>query len=191
MTIRHRRRLSAAERDLWRRAMGDVRPLRPQADPEPEPRAFLEPRKSAEPEVPAAVRRMRTWRPLPEPTRPVADAEGLQPGSMVGIDKRTAQRLRRGRLPVEGRLDLHGHTQDTGYRALCAFVAASFEAGRRCVLIVTGKGLRPDGRGGVLRANVPRWLNQAPNRERVLAITQANQKDGGGGAFYVLLRRKR
>lgn len=186
-----RRRLTAEERELWRRAMGDVRPLR--AMPAPPPPSGPPAAAAPEPSVSAAVRRMRAWRPLPEPPSPSgpSDMPELRPGGMAGIDKRTAQRLRRGRLPVEGRLDLHGHTQDSGYRALSGFIAASYEAGRRCVLIVTGKGLRPDGGTGVLRAIVPRWLSLPPNRERVLAITHAGQRDGGGGAFYVLLRRKR
>jgi DNA-nicking Smr family endonuclease len=54
--------------------------------------------------------------------------------------------------------------------------------------VVTGKGLA---HGGVLRHMVPRWLNEAPNRERVLAFAPAQPKHGGGGALYILIRRKR
>ena len=100
-------------------------------------------------------------------------------------------RLRRGLLPVEGRIDLHGMTQDQAHGALDRYLAASGAAGRRCVLVITGKGYRPDGSTGVLRAAVPRWLNQMPNRERVLAFCHATPADGGEGALYVLLRRQR
>jgi len=59
------------------------------------------------------------------------------------------------------------------------------------VLVITGKGLKPDGTLGVLRHGVPHWLNLPPNRERVLAFCHATPADGGEGALYVLLRRPR
>jgi DNA-nicking Smr family endonuclease len=62
--------------------------------------------------------------------------------------------------------------------------------GTRCVIVVTGKGVGKDG-GGVLRSAVPRWLNESPNREKVLAFEYARQKDGGAGALYVLMKRRR
>ena len=98
--------------------------------------------------------------------------------------------MKRGRMQVEARLDLHGLTQAEAHRALDTFVAASYEIGRRCVLIITGKGQGKQ-EGGVLRGKVPQWLNQAPNRGRVLAFDYAQQRDGGTGALYVMLRRKR
>ena len=106
------------------------------------------------------------------------------------MDKRTAQRLKRGQLAIEATLDLHKHTQAQASAALDAFLAQAQDRGRRCVLVITGKG-RAGEAGGVLRANVPRWLNQPPNRARVLAIAEAQPKHGGAGALYVLLKRKR
>ena len=43
---------------------------------------------------------------------------------------------------------------------------------------------------GILRNAAPRWLNEAPNRARILAFTAAQPRHGGGGALYVLLRRR-
>jgi DNA-nicking Smr family endonuclease len=63
-------------------------------------------------------------------------------------------------------------------------------AGKRAVLIITGKGLRGEGTG-ILRAAVPRWLNEAKLRALILSIAPAAPKDGGGGALYVLLKRQR
>ncbi len=82
------------------------------------------------------------------------------------------------------------HTQVQAHAALDAFVAGRQQRGLRCVLVITGKG-RVSREGGVLRAEVPRWLDQSPNRARVLAITHAQPKHGGAGALYVLLKRKR
>jgi len=116
-----------------------------------------------------------------------------------GLDKGSAKRLKDGKRPIEARLDLHGMTQDQAHRALDAFIDASAHAGRRCVLVITGKGGSrgaggdgySDGSIGVLREQVPRWLNQATLRPLILAFSHARPKDGGEGALYVLLKRNR
>ncbi len=125
----------------------------------------------------------------PPPPKPAA-LPPLAPGAPAGLDKHTAQRLKRGQLAIDGRIDLHGMTQAEAHRALTAYLERAQGAARRCVLVITGKG-RVSEEGGVLRAMVPRWLNAPANRARVLAITPAQPKDGGAGALYVLLRRKR
>ncbi len=109
---------------------------------------------------------------------------------MAGVDRRTGQKLRRGQMPVEARIDLHGMTQTEAHRALTAFVDRQWFAGKRCVMVVTGKGSGQEG-GGVLRRMVPRWLNEGSTRTKVLAFDYARQRDGGAGALYVLLKRKR
>ena len=123
------------------------------------------------------------------------------PGSSSGnLDKRTANRLRRGQMLIEGRLDLHGHSQTDAHRAVHAFIIESQRIGRRCVLIITGKGglranldlsFMPDRNIGVLRRNLPRWLAESPISDMVLHLESARSQHGGDGAFYVLLRRKR
>jgi DNA-nicking Smr family endonuclease len=115
---------------------------------------------------------------------------GLAHGSTAGLDRRTAERLRRGQLSIEATLDLHGHTQEEGHRALNAFIDSAWRAGRRSLLVITGKGRSGEG-AGVLRASVPRWLNADPLRPRILAFAAAQPKHGGGGALYILLRRQR
>ena len=117
-------------------------------------------------------------------------ADDLAHGRTAGVDRRQAERLSRGRLTVEATLDLHGLTQAAARERLDVFIAAQSEAGRRCVLVITGKGLMKED-GGVLRQQVPRWLNQSPNRGRVLAFDYAQPKHGGMGALYVLLKRRR
>ncbi|MGE0725824.1 MAG: Smr/MutS family protein, partial [Alphaproteobacteria bacterium] len=92
---------------------------------------------------------------------------------------------------VEARLDLHGMTQAEAHAALDAFLDGSARRGRRSVLVVTGRGGRGSEGPGVLRRMVPRWLNEPANRERLLAFAEAQPKDGGAGALYLLLRRRR
>jgi DNA-nicking Smr family endonuclease len=161
-----------ADRAVWSEAMRDVTPLRGRgAAVLPEPRSEPAPMAAS---LPAAV----------------ADPRALDAVAGAGIDRATAERLKRGRRPIEARLDLHGRTQAEAHRELADFVRAAHEAGRRCVLVITGRGLGPDG-PGVLKSAVPRWLAEPGLRRRVLAIAAAQPRHGGLGALYVLLRRQR
>ncbi|MAI11773.1 MAG: hypothetical protein CBD27_07095 [Rhodospirillaceae bacterium TMED167] len=126
----------------------------------------------------------------PISSRADAQLPEIRHGDAPGLDKRSAQRLKRGQMEIEARLDLHGLRQEEAHRALTSFIAGAHSAGKRCVLVITGKGQVSEG-GGVLRTIVPRWLNQAPNRTRVLSFTHATPTDGGTGAIYVLLKRQR
>lgn len=114
------------------------------------------------------------------------------------IDRRTEERLRRGQMPIEGRLDLHGMRQDEAQKALNNFILEAYAQGKRCVLVITGKGKTktPPGewfepRPGVLKKRVPEWLNSNPLGPVVLKTSPAKVHDGGDGALYVLLRRRR
>jgi DNA-nicking Smr family endonuclease len=114
----------------------------------------------------------------------------LSPGESPGVDRRTAEKFRRGQLAVEARLDLHGLTQEPAHRALASFIQQAHTNGLRTVLVITGKGGFGDARG-VLREAVPRWLNEGDLRPRVLSCAWAQPRHGGAGALYVLLRRQR
>jgi DNA-nicking Smr family endonuclease len=171
--------------------MRGVKPLqRTKASPPPDAAERQKQAKAkAKKEIPAP-RPAPRLAPLPPP-RP-AITLNLSPeishGRAAGIDRRSSEKLRRGHLPIEGRLDLHGMTQTAAAGRLAAFIERAEAAGKRCVLVITGKGLAS---GGILREQVPRWLNQAPNRARVLAFDYARPQHGGSGALYVLLKRRR
>lgn len=185
------RGLTAEERELWRRAMRDAEAW-PGRKPPATPPPTAGPEGSPQQEPPSDQRPAgctRTTRPR-QPAAPSPAAPPLTPGRPPGLDRRSADRLRRGRLPIEARIDLHGMTQAEAQRALTGFLAASAGEGRRCVLVITGKG-RPGEAAGVLRREVPRWLNLPPNRERVLGFAEARAQHGGAGALYVLLKRRR
>ena len=120
-------------------------------------------------------------------------------GRVPGLDRRTALQLRRGVYPIDAQLDLHGLTKDGAYRALLDFIADSHAKGRRCVLIITGKGRRVAENGsdlmpreiGILRRMVPGWLADAAISEMVIVHSPATRAHGGDGALYALLRRRR
>ncbi|WP_417814965.1 Smr/MutS family protein [Thalassospira alkalitolerans] len=117
----------------------------------------------------------------------------LEPGVTDGIDKSTAKKFQKGQMSIDGRIDLHGMTQDVAHHALNAFIEDSWRAGKRCVLVITGKGSRADeyGRTGLLRQRTPQWLSAPRLRTRILSISEARIQHGGSGAFYVLLKRRR
>ena len=103
-----------------------------------------------------------------------------------GFDRATETKLRRGQLPLEGRLDLHGMTQTEAFEALCRFIHAAVAREKRTVLVITGKGRRFE---GVLKRMVPQWLEDPELARYLVAVTPAHQKDGGSGAFYLRLRK--
>jgi DNA-nicking Smr family endonuclease len=177
------------DRAVWEAAMRDVRPLsgrRKEVLPAPAP-TILEPAPK-KPRAPARHPVAAPARPAPAPPAPISRDADISHGKASGIDRRSAERLKRGRLPIEGRLDLHGLTQAAAHERLDEFLARAEAAGKRCVLVITGKGLAS---GGVLRDQVPRWLNLPHNRARVLAFDYAQGQHGGSGAIYVLLKRRR
>jgi len=166
---------------LFRAAMADAKPL-PGRDTRRMPVQPAPPRTCNTPKRPI--------RSTP-PARQTAPSNSLlTAGTAADLDRRTMDRLRKGRMRPEARIDLHGRTASAAHTALNAFIASSHGAGKRCVLVITGKGSMKEG-GGIIRREFPAWLNAPTNRARVLGFAQAQPSDGGGGAFYVLLKRKR
>jgi len=143
--------------------------------------------------------------PLAKPgstPRKTAKSKAAQsPSRTAGLDGRTAERLRRGAIEPQGRLDLHGLTENSAHRALVTFIAGAAARGLRLVIVVTGKGAKtpaPDepfdlarlGRG-VLRTMTPRWLAQPELARFVADVRSAHRSHGGAGALYVYLRKPR
>jgi DNA-nicking Smr family endonuclease len=160
------RALRGEERKLWRETMHGVKPLRPLARDD-----------DADEPAPPPQRKAKS--------RHVAPATKTVPAKTIGaLDRRSAQRLKRGTLPIEARLDLHGMTQSEAHEALTRFLARAQKHGSRAVLVITGK-------SGVLHGAVPRWLHEGENRDRILATKRAHAQHGGEGALYLMLRRRR
>jgi len=103
------------------------------------------------------------------------------------LERKREQALRKGEVEIEAKLDLHGMTQIEAFEKLCTFMRRSVALKKRHLLIITGKG--PAGKG-VLRGSLETWLGQLPEAKSILAIRPAAAKHGGGGAFYVLLRKQ-
>jgi DNA-nicking Smr family endonuclease len=104
-----------------------------------------------------------------------------------GVSRKVLRRLGGGAYSVQDSIDLHDMTSAVAAPALAAFLDANRRAGRLCVRIVHGKGLRSE-EGPVLKMLVDRTLR---HRGDVLAFRSARPADGGSGAVIVLLSAKK
>ena len=141
------------------------------------------------------------------PSKPLAAKSAVHkaPPPITGFDRRTEQRLMRGKVEIESRIDLHGMNLEEARLRLLDFIAHRRQQGLGLVLVITGKGASPFAshtlhgrdhfyapeREGRLRRQLPEWLHEAQFRTHVTGFQPAHPKHGGGGAFYVKLRRIR
>ena len=190
MARRGRRSLSAEERALWEQVAAGARPLRPPA---------------------AGTAALPATPPQPQPQPPPARVAAPAPGgaghppdphaalarAQPHMDRRRFDRLRRGRLVPEARLDLHGMDSARAHAELSDFILMAHAGGLRLVLVITGKGRAGEAggtmppRSGILRHSLPHWLAAPPLAGRILQVAPAHARHGGAGAFYVYLRRSR
>ncbi|MEJ6396609.1 Smr/MutS family protein [Yoonia sp. 208BN28-4] len=198
--MRRPRHLSQEERALWDQVAGRTIPLdpaRPVTAPEAAPsRALTKQKKATAPEPISTFRvgeRANGKRPhdiLPGVGQRLATAP-------VQMDAKSYGKMTRGKIKPEGRIDLHGMTVSEAHPELVGFILNAFAAGKRLVLVITGKGKdRDDGgpipvRQGVLRHQVPQWMALPPLKGVILQVTPAHFRHGGHGAYYVYLRRAR
>ena len=197
---RRARPLTEEENKLWRAVVKDAKPL-PRRRRKPAVEIPLAEAAELAAIVPPPI---RTAPAAPLPPK-AAKTRAPEPPLLTGLDRRVSQRLARGQMEVEATLDLHGHSQHEAHEALLSFLSRSRARGLRCVLVITGKGASPYARHtlhgasfyevperqGVLRSAVPRWLEEAAFRIHLSGFQPAHPKHGGGGAFYIWLRRKR
>ena len=183
---RRRRALSEEERALWESVAKQTKPLRKKpraakaaaAAPDAEPPAIV---KQVAAPLPPSARTLRAPKPPPAVAPPLAP-----------LGRRERSQLSRGRKEIEDRLDLHGMTQTRAHRALSGFLQRAHQDGLTFVLIITGKGkMGADSERGVLRRQVPLWLNLPEFRTLVVGFEEAHIGHGGEGALYVRIRRSR
>jgi DNA-nicking Smr family endonuclease len=120
----------------------------------------------------------------------------------TGLDGRTDERLRRGTLEPDARLDLHGLTEREAHGRLLQFLRSAQQHGGKLALVVTGKGARIAADApfdmelhtrprGVLKTVVPRWLKETEFAGLVAGTRPAHRRHGGEGALYIYLRKNR
>jgi len=175
---RRGRTLSDEEANLWEVVARSVKPLRKN-------RVKTEAKTKAPPAEKPVVRAQlriqpdelftgRSAVPLPPKSKPA-----LSP-----FDRRTKQKLSRGREAIDARIDLHGMTQSEAHAALLRFIERAAGKRAKIVLVITGK-------SGVLRRQAPRWLALPDFARHVIGFETAHVGHGGEGPLYVRVRRSR
>ncbi|MGB0907274.1 MAG: Smr/MutS family protein [Maricaulaceae bacterium] len=101
------------------------------------------------------------------------------------LDVNQDKKIRRGRVEIDAKIDLHDLTQAQARPALVQAIIRASNRNHRCVLVVTGKGIRME---GVLRRNFPEWISQVPIRPLIATYAPAHIRHGGSGAWYVFLK---
>ena len=169
-----RRDLSDDDRILWNLVARSARPLKGKAAVE----------------IPDVIELKPTPAAAPVNGVPAPAAKPKPQHVAHSLDDQTLHKLKKGRLPIEGRVDLHGMTQDEAYSLLLTFLHRAHAGGIRYVLIITGKGSSSGG-DGILRRAVPAWLSTPAFRHLVSSHDHAARNHGGSGALYIRLRRVR
>jgi DNA-nicking Smr family endonuclease len=195
---RCKRNLNPEEQELWARVTETAIPMSLRA----KTKIADKPTKAKVPD-PVSPRSIKSFR-LGEKAVATPAKNNLSPSldqhfakTPVAMDKKAFARLKQGKLSPEARLDLHGMTLDQAHPRLNRFILDAHAQGKRLVLVITGKGKSRDDYGpiptrlGVLRHQVPQWFQQHPLKPHIMQVTQASQKHGGSGAYYVYLRRTR
>ena len=180
--------------DLWLEATKTIKPLRARAARQP-------------PVAPSSAPLPSAKKHLTSPSVPHLHVPSPlhKPPPITGLDRRTTQRLTRGQVDIERRIDLHGTGIEMARVNLLAFLRDAQATGVRNVLVITGKGDSPFSRhtlhgaghfhaperAGRLRRLVTEWFHEAEFRTVVSGFQPAHPKHGGGGAYYVRVRRIR
>ncbi|OWU85972.1 DNA mismatch repair protein MutS [Oceanicola sp. 22II-s10i] len=193
------RKLRPEEVDLWRKVADTTDRKQMACWPEPAPKSRPEPKKPD----PAPRAELPQFR-IGQSTRDRGAAHDLlNPihdhlrNAPVRMDRKAHTKMTRGKLKPDARIDLHGMTVDRAHTALTGFILRAHREGFRLVLVITGKGRDSDDDGpipvrrGVLRHQVPHWLTVPPLGGLVLQVAPAHLRHGGGGAYYVYLRKNR
>jgi DNA-nicking Smr family endonuclease len=144
-------------------------------------------------------RTFREGRPIKAVTSKAPAKKKAASSGPSGVNGATQDRLRRGLIEPDARIDLHGMTQQAAHRTLFTWLAAAHRNGHRLVLLITGKGNPKNEENapwmmsphGVLKQMVPRWLNEPELAALIASVHSAHAKHGGDGALYVYLRKKR
>lgn len=180
--MRGKKSMSSEDRILWGKVARSVRAL-------PGRMEFFEAIEAEEGETAAAV--------TSERMSSEEERKPLQPGQARNssshrhhpIERPVQQKIAKGRLPLEARIDLHGLVQSEAHAMLLSFLVHAHERGLRHVLVITGKGSSMGSEGALKRA-VPLWFSKPEFRFLISGYETASRTHGGEGALYVRLSRR-
>lgn len=178
------------DNQLFTEAMSGVMPIGTHDESlPPEPRIKTSP--TSEEQEEAEV--MQVLRDLVEGEAPLSihQTDEAIEGAVAGLDPRILGKLRRGEFSVQDHLDLHGYTREEARAKVESFLLDGIARGKRCVLIIHGRGHGSKDHIPVLKNALKSWLERRALRKKILAFSTARAFDGGAGAVYVLLKTYR
>ena len=191
-----KRSVSQADKELFEKVLSDVIPIeRSSSSRDPYQKTVKIAEQRSDLNFASENSNNRTKeRSFPEPLF----LNDFLPGRAPGLDRGTSTKMAKGQFKIQGRLDLHGMTQQKAHVALTDFIQGAYREKKRNLLVITGKGKRRERADsdfyetaeGVLKRSVPGWMAEPPLRSLVLAFSTAKKAHGGTGALYVLLRRR-
>lgn len=165
--------LNAEDRELWENFTQSIEPFKKD--------------KNAHKKTSPKKKETHSAKPMIQPMASPNTSEK----ELVDFDRKVFRQIKSGKTPINAKLDLHGYTQKEAFVLLEQFISSCFSNGKRIALIITGKGTGTRGESlGVLRGNLPHWLNHPTLKPYVLSFCQSDIKHGGAGAFYVIIRKK-
>jgi DNA-nicking Smr family endonuclease len=170
------KKLSDEDRVLWNLVAKSTKPLKGTQT------------LAEEPPKPAVAEKMPGAAAVAVTAPAAAPAQPKRQQVTHSLDRPTLEKLSKGKLQIEGRVDLHGMTQSEAHALLLSFLQRAHAGGVRYVLVITGKGFSSGG-DGVLRRQVPAWLSTPPFRALVSSHDVSARQHGGEGALYIRLRR--
>lgn len=179
------KKLTSADREIWNKITQTAKPL---PDSEKNFSYFMEPEVINEASKPMQTK--------PNPLHKLKDSAAViyqppsqpKPEVLPGqLDYSTTKKISKGKIAIDGRLDLHGLTQNQAYMRLYDYIEHAYYANNRIILVITGKGNL--GRG-VLRENVPKWLAEGIFRRFIASYGESHAAHGGGGALYIRIRKR-
>lgn len=201
-----RKHLHDDDHDVWSHTAQSIEPLK-KAKARHHPAAERVAESSVQADVkPAAGSRKHASGKMPkgDAAPPPVKAPSIKPPPPIAdFDRKKVRKIRSGQVEIEARIDLHGMRQDEAHVALVRFLHRCQSKEQRWVLVITGKGKLTDTdphapfdltrqrERGVLKRNVPRWLDEPELRGLVVSYTTAAIQHGGEGALYIHLRKSR
>ena len=204
------RRLSDEDRELWARVARTARRMQRGDAPIESLPVAPAPEVASPGQGPAPVKSRPTpirSSPVAAPRPPAVSPIRLDLVAPIGerlsaeplrMDSGLHRAMTRGKLDPDARIDLHGMTLVQAHSALTGFLMGAHSRGQRLVLVITGKGRKADdhaaplpARHGVLKHEVPVWLRSGALAPVVLQVREAHRTQGGAGAYYVYLRKRR
>ncbi len=192
-----RRKLHKDELELWGQVAGTAVPMHPKKKVNIAERVNSKPQRSRQAE-PVAQFEVGVLGQTYQPAHDIApDIRAAVRAAPLQMDHKKHANMKRGKIKPEAKIDLHGLTMAEAHPRLNAFIMRAYTQQKRLILVVTGKGKERDNGGpipvrfGVLRHQVPHWLSIPPLAQVVMQVSEAHLRHGGGGAYYVYLRRQR